>query len=208
MVINKNISTKPVIQIKEMHKWFGNFHVLKNISLGVNQGERIVICGPSGSGKSTIANALEKRLHDQGIRTYLLDGDNVRHGLNNDLGFTDADRVENIRRIGEVAKLMADAGLVVLTAFISPFRAERQMARDLLEDGEFIEIFVDTPLTLAEERDPKGLYKKARRGEIPNFTGIGSPYEAPTSPELTLDTANHSIEELVNQIMAQVDFRI
>lgn len=164
--------------------------------------------GLSGSGKSTIANALEKRLHDQGIRTYLLDGDNVRHGLNNDLGFTDADRVENIRRIGEVAKLMADAGLVVLTAFISPFRAERQMARDLLEDGEFIEIFVDTPLTLAEERDPKGLYKKARRGEIPNFTGIGSPYEAPTSPELTLDTANHSVEELVDQIMAQVDFRI
>jgi bifunctional enzyme CysN/CysC len=164
--------------------------------------------GLSGSGKSTIANALEKRLHDQGIRTYLLDGDNVRHGLNNDLGFTDADRVENIRRIGEVAKLMADAGLVVLSAFISPFHAERQMARDLLEDGEFIEIFVDTPLTLAEERDPKGLYKKARCGEIPNFTGIGSPYEAPTSPELTLDTANHSVEELVDQIIAQVDFRI
>ena len=143
--------------------------------------------GLSGSGKSTIANAFAQSLHDQGIRTYVLDGDNIRHGLNKDLGFTDADRVENIRRIAEVAKLMVDAGIVVLTAFISPFRAERDMARSLFEDGEFVEVFVDTPLEVCEARDAKGLYKKARAGEIPNFTGIGSPYESPNDPELRLD---------------------
>ena len=153
--------------------------------------------GLSGSGKSTIANALEKALHERGIRTYILDGDNVRHGLNSDLGFTDAGRVENIRRIGEVAKLMVDAGVVVLTAFISPFRAERAMVRELFEDGEFTEIFVDTPLAIAEKRDPKGLYQKARRGEIPNFTGIDSPYEAPQNPEATLNTATLTLEECV-----------
>ena len=146
--------------------------------------------GLSGSGKSTIANAFAQSLHDQGIRTYILDGDNIRHGLNKDLGFTDADRVENIRRIAEVAKLMVDAGIVVLTAFISPFRAERDMARSLFEDGEFIEVFVDTPLEVCEARDAKGLYKKARAGEIPNFTGIGSPYEAPNDPELRLDDSD------------------
>ena len=146
--------------------------------------------GLSGSGKSTIANAFAQDLHDQGIRTYVLDGDNIRHGLNNDLGFTDADRVENIRRIAEVAKLMVDAGLVVLTAFISPFRAEREMARMLFDDGDFIEVFVDTPLEVCEERDAKGLYKKARAGEIPNFTGIGSPYEAPLTPEVTLEVGD------------------
>jgi len=144
--------------------------------------------GLSGAGKSTIANLVDKKLHAQGRHTYLLDGDNVRHGLNKDLGFTAADRVENIRRIAEVAKLMVDAGLIVGTAFISPFRAERDMARALLADGEFIEIFVDTPLGVAEERDPKGLYKKARRGELKNFTGIDSPYEAPENPELRIDT--------------------
>ena len=143
-----------------------------------------LVHGPLGLGKSTIANALEKTLHERGIRTYVLDGDNLRHGLNTDLGFTDADRVENIRRVGEVAKLMVDAGIVVLCCFISPFKAEREMARALFEDGEFIEIFVDTPLDVAESRDPKGLYKKARTGEIPNFTGISSPYEAPQNPEL------------------------
>ena len=142
--------------------------------------------GLSGSGKSTIANALEKTLHGRGVRTYVLDGDNLRHGLNTDLGFTDADRIENIRRVGEVAKLMVDAGIVVLCCFISPFRAEREMVRMLFEDGEFLEIFVDTPLDVAESRDPKGLYMKARRGEIPNFTGISSPYEAPETPELHL----------------------
>jgi len=163
--------------------------------------------GLSGSGKSTIANALEVKLHEQGIRTYLLDGDHVRHGLNSDLGFTDADRVENIRRVAEVAKLMVDAGVVVLTAFISPFRSEREMARSLFDEGEFVEIFVDTPLALAEERDPKGLYKKARRGEIPNFTGIGSSYEPPTSADLVLDTAADDVDALVGQILNEVQFR-
>ena len=163
--------------------------------------------GLSGSGKSTIANALERALHDQGIRTYLLDGDNIRHGLNNDLGFTDADRVENIRRIGEVAKLMVDAGVVVLTAFISPFAAERRMARDLFEEGEFIEIHVDTPLEVAESRDPKGLYKKARKGEIPNFTGISSPYEAPENPEVRVSTEKYSVEEIVADLVKQLEFR-
>jgi bifunctional enzyme CysN/CysC len=163
--------------------------------------------GLSGSGKSTIANALERALHERGIRTYVLDGDNVRHGLNSDLGFKDADRVENIRRIGEVAKLMVDAGIVVLTAFISPFQAERAMVRDLFEDGEFTEIFVDTPLEVAEFRDSKGLYKKARRGEIPNFTGIDSSYEAPLEPELHIKTSKQSAEQAVNEIIKFLDFK-
>ena len=163
--------------------------------------------GLSGSGKSTIANALEKELHAQGIRTYILDGDNVRHGLNSDLGFTDADRVENIRRIGEVANLMVDAGIVVLTAFISPFRAEREMVRGLFEDDEFVEIFVDTPLEVAEIRDPKGLYKKARLGEIPNFTGIGSPYEAPESPDIHIHTETESVEHIVKRLLKALDLR-
>jgi bifunctional enzyme CysN/CysC len=162
--------------------------------------------GLSGSGKSTIANALEKALHERGLRTYILDGDNVRHGLNHDLGFTDADRVENIRRIGEVAKLMVDAGIVVLTAFISPFQAERAMVRELFEDGEFTEIFVDTPLEVAEFRDPKGLYQKARRGEIPNFSGIDSPYEAPLEPELRIKTSKQSVEQAVDEIIKFLDF--
>ena len=161
--------------------------------------------GLSGSGKSTIANAVEKELHSQGIRTYILDGDNVRHGLNKDLGFTDADRIENIRRISEVAKLMVDAGVVVLTAFISPFRAERQMAREMFAPDEFIEIFVNTSLEVAESRDPKGLYKKARKGEIPNFTGINSPYEAPETPELNLLTDNSNLEELVEQVVTYME---
>ena len=162
--------------------------------------------GLSGSGKSTIANALEKELHSQGIRTYILDGDNVRHGLNQDLGFTDADRVENIRRISEVAKLMLEAGIVVLTAFISPFRAERQMARELFKDEDFIEIFVDTPLEIAELRDPKGLYKKARRGEIPNFTGINSPYEPPINPEITVSTAEETVDVIVKKLINRLEF--
>jgi bifunctional enzyme CysN/CysC len=146
------------------------------------------LTGLSGAGKSTIANLVEKKLHAMGYHTYILDGDNVRHGLNKDLGFTAADRVENIRRIAEVARLMLDAGLIVLTAFISPFRAERRMARSLVKEGEFIEIFVDAPLSVAEHRDPKGLYRKARRGEITNFTGVDSPYETPEAPEIHLDT--------------------
>jgi len=158
--------------------------------------------GLSGSGKSTIANALEKKLLALGRHSYLLDGDNVRHGLNRDLGFTAADRVENIRRIGEVARLMVDAGLIVLTAFISPYRAERQMARALFEDGEFIEVYVDTPLDIAERRDVKGLYRKARRGELKNFTGIDAPYEAPAAPELRLDTVGYSAEEAAEHVLA------
>ena len=157
--------------------------------------------GLSGAGKSSIANLVEKRLCAAGRHTYLLDGDNIRHGLNKDLGFTEADRVENIRRVGEVARLMVDAGLIVITAFISPFKAERQLARSLVREGEFIEVFVDVPLALAEERDVKGLYKKARRGELKNFTGIDSPYENPETPELTLTTANLQLEEAANQVM-------
>ena len=157
--------------------------------------------GLSGSGKSTIASALEKRLFSLGRHTYVLDGDNVRHGLNRDLGFTDADRVENIRRVAEVARLMAEAGLIVLVSFISPFREEREMARTLMNEGEFIEVFVDTPLELCEVRDPKGLYRKARRQEIMNFTGISSPYEPPESPEVRIETANLTIEEAVRQLL-------
>lgn len=163
--------------------------------------------GLSGSGKSTIANALEKALYDQGIRTYILDGDNIRHGLNKDLGFTDADRVENIRRIAEVAKLMVDAGVVVLTAFISPFRAEREIARAMFDEGEFVEVYVNTPLEIAESRDPKGLYKKARRGELPHFTGIDSPYESPMNPEIELSTENETVDEIVKRLVKQLEFR-
>lgn len=160
--------------------------------------------GLSGAGKSTIANLVEKKLHSMGKHTYLLDGDNVRHGLNRDLGFTDADRVENIRRIAETAKLFVDAGLVVLTAFISPFRSERNMARELLEDGEFVEIFVDTPLEICEKRDSKGLYKKARTGELKNFTGIDSNYEKPKTPELVVNGAVATAEELAEQIVREL----
>ena len=168
-----------------------------------NQTPRVLwLTGLSGSGKSTIANALEKRLYQDGQHSFLLDGDNVRHGLNKDLGFTDAARVENIRRVGEVAKLMTDAGLIVLTAFISPFQAEREMVRNMLPEGEFIEIFVDTPLAVAEQRDVKGLYKKARAGELKNFTGIDSPYEAPSAPEIHIDTRTTSVEQAVDDIMA------
>lgn len=167
-----------------------------------NQKARVVwFTGLSGSGKSTIANIVEKKLHALGKHTFLLDGDNVRHGLNRDLGFTDADRVENIRRVGEVAKLMTDAGLIVLTAFISPFRAERQMVREMLAEGEFFEVYVNTPLEVAESRDVKGLYKKARAGNLKNFTGIDSPYETPQQAELTVNTVELSAEEAAEQIV-------
>ena len=160
--------------------------------------------GLSGAGKSTIANLVEKRLHALGRHTYLLDGDNVRHGLNKDLGFTDADRVENIRRVAEVARLMVDAGLITLVSFISPFRAERAMARERVEPGEFCEVFVDAPLSVAERRDPKGLYKKARRGDLKNFTGIDSPYEAPSDAELRIDTTTLDPEAAADRVIEQL----
>lgn len=157
--------------------------------------------GLSGSGKSTLANALERRLFEAGHHTYLLDGDNVRHGLNKDLGFTEEDRVENIRRIGEVAKLFVDAGMIVMTAFISPYRADRDMVRQLVGEGEFIEVFVDTPLEVCEERDPKGLYEKARAGLIENFTGIDAPYEAPIEAEICVDTSRSEVERTVDEVL-------
>ncbi|MBV8568318.1 MAG: adenylyl-sulfate kinase, partial [Methylobacteriaceae bacterium] len=163
--------------------------------------------GLSGAGKSTIANIVETKLHARGVHTVMLDGDNVRHGLNKDLGFTDADRVENIRRVGEVAKLMTEAGLIVLCSFISPFRAERQMVRELVETGEFLEIFVDTPLEDCVARDPKGLYKRALAGQIKNFTGIDQPYEAPLAPDLVLSGGANAPEALADRVIAELDAR-
>ena len=163
--------------------------------------------GLSGSGKSTIANALAKRLHDEGYHTYVLDGDNVRHGLNKDLGFSAADRVENIRRIGEVAKLMVDAGLIVLTAFISPYRADRQMVRELVGEHEFIEVFVDTPLEVCERRDSKGLYAKARAGVIKNFTGIDAPYEEPLEPDVRLKAGHIPIHNSADLVRTELENR-
>ncbi len=157
--------------------------------------------GLSGSGKSTLAGALENILFEKGYRSYLLDGDNVRHGLSSNLGFSDADRVENIRRIGEVSKLMLDAGLIVMTAFISPFRSDRDMVRAMLEPGEFIELYLDTTLEICEQRDPKGMYKKARAGDIKFFTGISSPYEPPLKPELIIDSSLHTVEEEAAQVI-------
>lgn len=168
-------------------------------SLG--QAPRVLwLTGLSGSGKSTLANLLEKKLFEQSKHTYLLDGDNIRHGLCGDLGFSDKDRVENIRRISEVAKLFVDAGNIVLTAFISPFQADRDYCRKLLDDNEFVEIFVDTPLAVCEQRDPKGLYKKARSGEIKDFTGIDSTYEAPTSPEIHLEYQDEQPEQTAERL--------
>ena len=180
-----------------------NLTINKNLREKINghKGQVLWMTGLSGSGKSTIANELEKILYSQGKKTYILDGDNIRHGLNKDLGFTDKDRVENIRRVAEVAKLMCDAGLIVITAFISPFRLERKMARSLFEKNDFKEIYISTPLKVAEKRDPKGLYKKARQGKIPNFTGIDSIYEKPTNPELEIDTSKVSLSKAVKKIL-------
>jgi adenylylsulfate kinase len=163
--------------------------------------------GLSGSGKSTVANAVATRLYENGIRNYVLDGDNIRHGLNKDLGFSEEDRKENIRRIGEVSKLFVDGGQVVLTAFISPFLADRQVVRDLLKEDEFVEIFVKCPIEECEKRDPKGLYVKARQGIISDFTGISSPYEEPVNPELVVETNLYSVEECVDQIVAYLKSR-
>jgi len=180
-----------------------NLTINKNLREKINghKGQVLWMTGLSGSGKSTIANELEKILYSQGKKTYILDGDNIRHGLNKDLGFTDKDRVENIRRVAEVAKLMCDAGLIVITAFISPFRLEREMARSLFEKNDFKEIYISTPLKVAEKRDPKGLYKKARQGKIPNFTGIDSIYEKPTNPDLEIDTSKVSLNKAVKKIL-------
>jgi bifunctional enzyme CysN/CysC len=183
--------------------YFQSFEVNKAARARLN-GQRPVLLwftGLSGAGKSTIANSLERKLHALGKRTFVLDGDNVRHGLNRDLGFTEADRVENIRRVAEVAKLFVEAGLITIVSFISPFRAEREMARDLVGPDEFIEIFVDTPLEICEQRDPKGLYRKARRGELRNFTGMDSPYEPPETPELILDALNERAEDLADHVI-------
>ena len=163
--------------------------------------------GLSGAGKSTLANLLEKRLHATGHHTYVLDGDNIRHGLNRDLGFSDADRVENIRRVAEVARLMVDAGLIVLVSFISPFRAERRMARELFAAGDFLEIHVDASLEVCERRDPKGLYRKARKGLITNFTGIDSEYETPEAPEMRVQTADATPDEVVDGILGELNRR-
>ena len=180
-----------------------NLTINKNLREKINghKGQVLWMTGLSGSGKSTIANELEKILYSQGKKTYILDGDNIRHGLNKDLGFTDKDRVENIRRVAEVAKLMCDAGLIVITAFISPFRLEREMARSLFEKNDFKEIYISTPLKVAEKIDPKGLYKKARQGKIPNFTGIDSIYEKPINPELEIDTSKVSLSKAVKKIL-------
>ncbi len=187
---------------QNIHRQHVDVDKARRAELKAQQPAVLWFTGLSGAGKSTIANALEKKLAAAGQHTYLLDGDNVRHGLNRDLGFTDADRVENIRRVAEVAKLMVDAGLIVLTSFISPFRSEREMARGMLEEGEFVEIFVDTPLEVAEERDAKGLYKKARRGELKNFTGIDSAYEKPEAPDLHIKAADLSADEAADRILA------
>ena len=178
-------------------------HEINKDTRGESLGQKprlLWLTGLSGSGKSTLANVLEKKLHEKGKHTYLLDGDNVRHGLCGDLGFSDKDRVENIRRISEVAKLFVDSGMVVLTAFISPFQADRDFCRNLLADGEFIEVYVDTPLEVCEQRDPKGLYKKARSGEIKHFTGIDSTYEAPQSPEVHLQYQDEPAEQTAERL--------
>lgn len=183
--------------------WHGS-KVMKEHRRELNNHKSAVIwfTGLSGSGKSTISVELEKELYNQGVRTYRLDGDNIRHGLNKNLGFSPEDRKENIRRIGEVSKLMVEAGLFTLSAFISPYREDRDEVRDLMEDGEFIEIFVNASVATCESRDPKGLYKKARAGEIKGFTGIDAPYEAPEEPEVTVDTDKQSIEESVEAIVS------
>ena len=175
--------------------------------LNGHKGCTVWLTGLSGSGKSTIAVDLEKRLCERGVRAYILDGDNIRHGLNKNLGFSPEDRTENIRRIGEVAKLFTDAGAVAVTAFISPYRADRDQVRALMKDGDFVEVYVDCPVEVCEQRDVEGLYKKARAGEIKEFTGISAPYEAPNSPELTIKTSQQSVEESAMQILRHLQQR-
>ena len=184
-----------------IHKHQGKIKREDREGMNSHRGITLWFTGLSGSGKSTVAVALEEKLFEHGARTYILDGDNVRFGLNKNLGFSNEDRVENIRRIGEVAKLFRDAGIINLVAFISPFRADRDMARALGDGKDFVEIFVDCPIDVCEQRDPKGLYKKARAGQIPEFTGISSPYEAPAEPEIHLKTDQFSVDEMVQEIL-------
>jgi adenylylsulfate kinase len=183
--------------------------VTKEARRKLNHHQSVILwfTGLSGAGKSTVANEVEKRLHEKGVHTYLLDGDNIRHGMNKDLGFSPEDRKENIRRIREVAKLFVDAGVIVLTAFISPYREERELARQIVEEEEFIEVYVKCSIGECERRDPKGLYKKARDGEIPEFTGISSVYEEPISPEIVIETDRQSLAESVDQIVHYLENR-
>ncbi len=200
--MNENQASKA--NLKSSNVVWSDTSITKDRRDDLNQQRSAIVwfTGLSGSGKTTIANALEQRLHKNTFRTYLLDGDNVRHGLSNDLGFSDNDRTENIRRIGEVSKLFIDAGVIVLATFISPFINDRKFVRNIVNQTEFIEIYIKCPLQLCENRDVKGLYKKARTGEIKHFTGIDSPYEAPENPELTIDTSKLSIDEAVDEIIS------
>src|SRR5215471_9453482 len=190
---------------RNIHWHAGMVTKLDREAISGHKGCTIWMTGLSGSGKSTLAVALEKRLLERGVRAYILDGDNIRHGLNKNLGFSPEDRTENIRRIGEVAKLFTDAGLVAITAFISPYRADRDQVRALMKPGDFVEVYVECPVDVCEQRDVKGLYKKARAGEIKEFTGVSAPYEAPLRPELTIDTSGQSVEESAKQILAYLE---
>lgn len=201
--MNNPKSNKPSSDNVVWHKH--NVSHSQRIASNGHQAAVLWYTGLSGSGKSTIANAVDQKLFERGCHTYVLDGDNVRHGLNGDLTFSDKDRVENIRRIGEVSRLFVDAGLLVSTAFISPFAVDRKMVRDLLSEGQFIEVFVDTPIETCEARDPKGLYKKARNGEIKNFTGIDSDYDIPDSPEIHLHTNGLDVEECAEVVIAKLE---
>jgi bifunctional enzyme CysN/CysC len=196
--------THSLRRAQNVHKQFLAITRTERERLNGHKGKVVWFTGLSGSGKSTLANLLEVELHSEGMRTYILDGDNIRHGLNKDLGFTDADRVENIRRIAEVAKLMMDAGLIVMTAFISPFRREREMARDLIGVENFIEVYVSTPLEICEQRDAKGLYKRARSGEIPNLTGVNSPYELPELPDYSIDTSSSDTSSDIKALIKMI----
>ncbi len=200
---NKNIMDKIDHETDENIIWHNQLIIKEKRQILLNQKPCILwFTGLSGSGKSTLANAVETELYKRGIKTYLLDGDNVRHGLNKDLGFSETDRIENIRRIGEVAKLFVDAGLISLTAFISPFKSDRQIAKSLVKYDEFIEVFVNTSLAVCESRDPKGLYEKARNGDIKNFTGIDSPYEIPEEPQIEIKTDELDITQSVDTIIS------
>ncbi|WP_306558356.1 adenylyl-sulfate kinase [Pseudalkalibacillus sp. JSM 102089] len=191
MTVNNNLTWHDTVVTKEMRQ-----------QRNQHKSAVLFFTGLSGSGKSTLANDVSRKLHELNVQSYVLDGDNIRQGLNKDLGFREEDRKENIRRIGEVSKLLVDSGQFAITAFISPFHSDRQVVRELLQQGEFIEVYVKCPINECESRDPKGLYKKARSGEIPHFTGVSSPYEVPINPEITIDTDNHSREECANKVMS------